>query len=72
MQINNIKCNDIKRMLNTYFVGVNKVLKETLERKVEYSIITDSMEKGFIILAKNSLDTYHYIITNAGKKYRDE
>ena len=65
------KIDNVKTMINTYFLLDDKVIKRQITDNVEESVIKLALEKRVIIEIKDSYgNVVSYQITNLGKKYR--
>ena len=69
MRITPNKINSLKEMLITFFWGYDRVLKDTLERKVEEDTITIATTEHFLNLVRSADGTFFYCITPKGKEY---
>ena len=69
MRITPRKISNLKEMLMVFFWNTDRVLKDTLERKVETDIITVATTEQFLNLVRSADETYFYCITPKGKEY---
>ena len=63
MRITPRKISNLKEMLMVFFWNTDRVLKDTLERKVETDIITVATTEQFLNLVRSADETYFYCIT---------
>lgn len=60
------------RLLMVYFPDDRPVTGKLLERKCEQSVLDEALEKGYLRVLDKDCDGYNrYVITEAGKEYRN-